>query len=67
MSAAVKSAGLAAARGDLWREALVALKTWRRRSRERRELMRLSDLELRDFGIGRTDAIDEASKPFWRC
>ena len=66
MSAAVKSAGLAQSGGDLWREALVTLKTWQRRVIERRELMRLSDLELRDFGVGRSDAIDEASKPFWR-
>jgi len=28
--------------------------------------MRLSDSELRDFGVGRTEAIEEASKPFWR-
>ena len=51
---------------EFWRSVVGRLALWYRRNRERRELMRLSDSELRDFGVGRTEAIEEASKPFWR-
>jgi uncharacterized protein YjiS (DUF1127 family) len=53
--------------GEFWRHLWATLAAWRRRSRERRELLTLSDTEMRDFGIGRSEAIHEASKPFWRC
>jgi uncharacterized protein YjiS (DUF1127 family) len=53
-------------RREGWRRAIDAIVLWHRRNRERRELMRLSERELRDFGIGRSDAIVEAGKPFWR-
>ena len=39
---------------------------WFERSRQRRELGRMSDHLLRDMGITRTDALNEAGKPFWR-
>ena len=42
------------------------LRQWRRRSRERAELMRLNDRELRDFGVSRSDALAEWRKPLWR-
>jgi uncharacterized protein YjiS (DUF1127 family) len=45
---------------------LALLKTWRRRAYERQELMTMSDISLRDIGITRCDAMNEASKPFWR-
>ena len=48
------------------RALLAIVAAWRRRVRERRELMWLSDRELNDFGASRTDAIAEANKPFWR-
>jgi uncharacterized protein YjiS (DUF1127 family) len=38
---------------------------WRRRAHSRRELMSLSDAELRDIGLSRTEAEIEASKVFW--
>ena len=44
---------------------LVAL--WRRRAYERQALAGLSDQLLRDIGITRCDAMNEASKPFWRA
>ena len=49
-----------------WRAAIVLLRRWRRRVRERRELAQLTDRELHDFGISRSDAITEWRKPFWR-
>ena len=49
------------------RNAIAVLATWLRRARERRELLQLTELELRDFGVGRTDALAEAAKPFWRA
>jgi uncharacterized protein YjiS (DUF1127 family) len=40
---------------------------WIDRARQRRQLMALSDLELRDIGISRYDAIHEGDKPFWQA
>ncbi len=39
---------------------------WRERSRQRRALMKLDRRLLRDIGIGRIEADNEARKPFWR-
>lgn len=36
------------------------------RRAQRRRLMELSDLRLRDIGISRADAWAEYRKPFWR-
>jgi uncharacterized protein YjiS (DUF1127 family) len=38
---------------------------WRRRVHSRGELMNLSDSELRDIGLSRSEAEVEASKVFW--
>lgn len=38
-----------------------------RRVRTRRQLMELSDEQLRDIGISREQAKLEAMRPFWRC
>lgn len=40
---------------------------WRRRAREREELMNMSLLELSDMGVSVAEAEFEASKPFWRA
>lgn len=42
------------------------LRQWQRRSRERDELARLSERELRDLGLSRGTVYDELRKPFWR-
>jgi uncharacterized protein YjiS (DUF1127 family) len=39
---------------------------WMRRVQQRRELIMLTDRDLRDIGITRLDAVAEASKPFWQ-
>ena len=39
---------------------------WCRRMREREQLARLSDLDLRDIGLTPAEAWAEFSKPFWR-
>lgn len=39
---------------------------WRERYRSRRDLMRLSDYQLKDIGLTRNDAEEEWSKPVWR-
>jgi uncharacterized protein YjiS (DUF1127 family) len=40
---------------------------WAHRIESRRELAGLCDRALRDIGLTRVDAINEASKPFWRA
>jgi len=39
---------------------------YRQVQQERAQLRALSDRELRDIGISRSDALREAKKPFWR-
>ena len=39
---------------------------WRHRRKSRRDLLRLDDRLLRDIGVDRRDALQEAQKPFWR-
>ena len=46
--------------------AVDALLTWRERAAMRRQLLMLDDRLLRDIGITRLDAQNEADKPFWR-
>jgi uncharacterized protein YjiS (DUF1127 family) len=52
--------------GRMLRAVVALLRAWRQRDQERRELARLTDRELRDIRVSRSEAIDEASKPFWR-
>lgn len=42
------------------------LRLWSQRRRQRLELYSLSDTILKDVGINRLDALQEADKPFWR-
>ncbi len=50
-----------------WANDFVALlRVWWNRSRGRQELMMMTDRELRDLGIKRSDVLYEARKPFWR-
>ena len=48
-------------------QAAATLKRWRNRSHQRRVLAELPDYMLKDIGIGRMDALQEADKPFWRA
>jgi uncharacterized protein YjiS (DUF1127 family) len=43
-----------------------AMAEWWRRLRQRRELLMLTDRDLSDIGITRSDAVAEASKFFWQ-
>jgi len=42
------------------------LSLWYERSRQRRQLARLDDRLLRDIGLDRASAMEEASKSFWQ-
>ena len=44
-----------------------AIKVWRMRARSRADLKHLNSDQLNDIGISRSEAIYEASKPFWRA
>jgi uncharacterized protein YjiS (DUF1127 family) len=52
--------GVALARLD------AVIRQWRDRAREREALAQMSDRELRDIGLSRTDILGELAKPFWR-
>jgi uncharacterized protein YjiS (DUF1127 family) len=39
---------------------------WLSRARERESLAQFTDRDLRDLGLSRLDASQEANKPFWR-
>ena len=43
------------------------LRLWRRRSRERLELARLSERDLRDMHVSSADVWREIRQPFWRA
>lgn len=40
---------------------------WLRRADQRRQLLDLDARMLRDVGLTREQALDEAAKPFWRA
>lgn len=42
------------------------LATWRRRTKERRELAQINSRIARDLGVSPTEIQFEVSKPFWR-
>lgn len=45
---------------------VIAFQEWQERHRTRRDLMRLSDHQLKDIGLSRVDAEEEFQKPFWQ-
>ncbi|MGG2397884.1 DUF1127 domain-containing protein [Pseudomonas sp. SH1-B] len=46
---------------SLWR----MLRRWHQLARERRQLARLDGAALKDLGLSRADALQEAERPFW--
>jgi len=44
---------------------LARIRTWRARSRVRRQLAVISERELQDMGTCRAEIADEVGKPFW--
>ncbi len=42
------------------------IKLWHSRARQRRHLAQLPPEMLKDIGVTRVDALNEANKPFWR-
>ena len=46
---------------------LASVRVWRERRRTRRQLAAMSERELRDIGIYRSDIANEIGKPFWRA
>jgi uncharacterized protein YjiS (DUF1127 family) len=46
---------------------LAAVRLWRERSRTRRQLAAMSERELQDMGICRSEIADEIAHPFWRA
>jgi len=44
---------------------LARVRTWRARSRVRRQLAVMSERELQDIGTCRAEIADEVGKPFW--
>ncbi|MEM7497873.1 MAG: DUF1127 domain-containing protein [Pseudomonadota bacterium] len=51
--------------GALLRGLLQRVLRWQDRLRQRRRLQALPDHMLKDIGVSREDALEEASKPFW--
>ncbi|MDN5514663.1 DUF1127 domain-containing protein [Ectopseudomonas composti] len=47
--------------GGVWR----MLRRWRQLARERAQLAQLNDAALKDLGLSRADALQEAERPFW--
>jgi uncharacterized protein YjiS (DUF1127 family) len=65
--AETRSGAVDVGRGDLWRRLARLAMLWHERARQRRALAQLSDAQLRDIGISRGAARQEASQPFWRA
>lgn len=47
--------------------AIVLLREWRTRARQRAELARLGERDLHDLGWSRAQVEFEINKPFWRA
>jgi uncharacterized protein YjiS (DUF1127 family) len=45
---------------------LLMIMVWQERARERRRLASLTDYELRDIGLSRSQIDRETRKPFWQ-
>lgn len=63
---ATPASHLYSAARDMFLRASQTLRTWYERRKQRRWLFRLDDRLLRDIGIDKVTAMQEAAKPFWR-
>jgi uncharacterized protein YjiS (DUF1127 family) len=54
------------ARGLSLGDLAARIRLWRHRARSRRQLLWLDERQLRDIGLDRVTAQEEAYKPFWR-
>lgn len=61
------SSNLFDAPAALARKVRETVATWQRRGQERRQLLAMTDRDLRDIGLSRLDALAHADKPFWRA
>lgn len=52
--------------GEVCRNLLDLLLVWQERAAQRRALTQMDRHMLKDIGISRAAALDEARKPFWR-
>jgi uncharacterized protein YjiS (DUF1127 family) len=52
---------------NLARRAIPLLGIWYQRARQRRQLVRIDDRQLRDIGLSRGVARREANKAFWQA
>lgn len=59
-------AGVIAGLGHGFFASLKVLDLWYERARQRCRLAQLDEHLLRDIGVDRTAAMEEAYKPFWR-
>jgi uncharacterized protein YjiS (DUF1127 family) len=57
---------LAAALAGAARGGAAALRLWRERARQRRQLAAMDDRLLQDIGLSRAQVEAEFQKPFWR-
>ena len=48
------------------KEAAAIVRLWLLRSESRRTLAELTDYQLRDIGLFRSQALAESEKPFWK-
>ena len=51
--------------GRIIQSTVAATRAWQRRMRQRRELLILNDIELRELSLSEADVNREARKPFW--
>jgi len=58
--------GLVAWLGSLAVAVTDLLYLWQQRLRDRDMLRNMSTTQLKDIGLSRADALNEAEKPFWR-
>ena len=61
-----RSGGFVGLAGDVVVAATDLLYLWQRRLRDRDMLLHMSTAQVKDIGLSRADALQEAEKPFWR-